>query len=57
MELKQSFQIEPKESTAFLLYSRYWHFCKYSHRYTKERVEKEKKKNYKRLIEEYILNQ
>ena len=57
MELKQSFQIEPKEPTAFLLYSRYWHFCKYSHRYTKERVEKEKKKNYKRLIEEYILNQ
>ena len=56
MELKQSFQIDPKESTVSLLYSRYWHFCKYSHRYTKERVEKEKK-FYERLIEECILNQ
>ena len=44
MELKQSFQIDPKEFTVFLLYSTYWYFCKYSHRYTKERVEKEKKK-------------
>ena len=56
MELKQSFQIDPKESTVFLLYSRYWHFCKYSRRYSKERVEKEKK-IYERLIEECILNQ
>ena len=57
MELKQSSQIDPKESIVFLLYSRYWHFCKYSHRYTKERTEKEKKYFYERLIEEYTLNQ
>ena len=57
MELKQSSQIDPKESTVFLLYSRYWHFCKYSHRYTKEKVENEKKYFYERLIEEYTLNQ
>ena len=57
MELKQSFQIDSKESTVFLLYSRYWHFCKYSRRYSKERVEKENKFFDERLIEEYILNQ
>ena len=57
MELKQSFQIDSKESTVFLLYSRYWHFCKYSRRYSKERVEKENKFFYERLIEECILNQ
>ena len=57
MELKQSSQIDPKESIVFLLYSRYWHFCKYSHRYTKERTEKEKEYFYERLIEEYTLNQ
>ena len=57
MELKQSFQIDPKESTVFLLYSRYLHFCKYSRRYSKERVEKESKFFDERLIEEYILNQ
>ena len=57
MELKQSSQIDPKKSIVFLLYSRYWHFCKYSHRYTKERTEKEKKYFYERFIEEYTLNQ
>ena len=59
MELKQSFQIDPKESTVFLLYSRYWYFCKYSHRCTNtlKKESKKKKKFYERLIEEYILNQ
>ena len=57
MELKQSSQIDPKESIVFLLYSRYCHYCKYSHQYTKERTEKEKKYFYGRLIKEYILNQ
>ena len=57
MELKQSSQIDPKKSIVFLLYSRYWHFCKYLHRYTKKRTEKEKKYFYERFIEEYTLNQ
>ena len=56
MELKQSSQIDPKKSTV-LLYSRYWHFCKYAHRYTKERTENEKKYSYERIIEEYTINQ
>ena len=57
IELKQSSQIDPKESIVFLLYSRYWYFCKYSHQYTKERTEREKKYFYERLLEEYTLNQ
>ena len=57
MELKQSSQIDPKKSIVFLLYSRYWHFCKYLHRYSKERTENKKKYFHERLIEEYALNQ
>ena len=58
MELKQSSQIDPKRSFFFfLLYSRYWHFCKYSHRYSRERTENEKKYFCERLIEEYTLDQ
>ena len=56
-ELKQSCQINSKQSTVFLLYSRYWHFCKYYHKYSKEKVEKDTKYFYERLIEEYTLNQ
>ena len=53
-ELKQSFQIDSKQSTVFSLYSRYWHFCKYSRRYSKE---KEEKHFYERLIKEFTQNQ
>ena len=56
-ELKQSFQIDSKQSTVFSLYSRYWHFCKYSRRYSKEKVEKEEKHFYERLIKEFTQNQ
>ena len=50
-------QINPNKSRVFLLYSRYWHFCKYPHNYSQERVNNEKKYFYQRLIEEHTLNQ
>ena len=50
-------QIDPNKLRVFLLYSRYWHFCKYPHKYSQERVENEKKYFYQRLIEECILNE
>ena len=53
-ELKHSSQIDSKQSTVFLLYSRHWHFCKYSRRYIKEKVEKEKKNIMKDLLKNIL---
>ena len=49
-------QIDSSKARVFLLYSRYWHFCKYSQNYKQEKVKSEKNYFYERLIEEYTLN-
>ena len=51
------FPIDPNNSRVFLLYSRYWHFCKYSEKYKTQRVVEQKKYFFERLIEIYTLNE
>ena len=50
-------QIDQKKARVFLLYSRYWHFSRYSHLYSEKKVEERKRYFFERLIEEYKLNQ
>ena len=50
-------QIDPNKARAFLLYSRYWHFSRYSHLYSEKKVKECKRYISERLIEEYTLNQ
>ena len=49
--------IDPNKSRVYLLYSRYWHFCKYSEKYKPKHVLKQKKYFFERLTEIYTLNQ
>ena len=56
MEMSMS-QIDPNKARVFLLYSRYWHFSRYSHLYSEKKVEECKRYFFVRLIEEYTLNQ
>ena len=50
--------IDPNKARVYLLYLRYWHFCKYSVKYKPEHVKKQKKKNFfERLTEIYTLTQ
>ena len=50
-------QIDPNKARVFLFYSRYWHFSRYQHLYSKKNVEECKRYFFERLIEEYTLNQ
>ena len=50
-------QIDPNKARAFLLYSRCWHFSRYSHLYSEKKVKECKRYISERLTEEYTLNQ
>ena len=49
--------IDPNKARVYLLYSRYWYFCKYSGKYKPEHVKKQKKYFFERLTEIYTLTQ
>ena len=48
---------DPNKSRVYLLYSRYWHFSKYSEKYKPECMLEQKKYFFERLTEIYPLNQ
>ena len=45
------FPIGPNNARVFLLYSCYWHFCKYSEKYEPEHIAEQQKYFFERLIE------
>ena len=47
---------DPNKSRVYLLYSRYWHFSKYSEKYKPEHMLEQTKYFFERLTEIYMLN-